>query len=49
MLKIAEAHGGDITPASRDGGGLTVTLIFPFSKAKKALIKVINMRVSCPV
>ncbi len=32
--EIAEAHGGRITLANRDGGGLTVTLILPFSTAK---------------
>jgi signal transduction histidine kinase len=27
--EIAEAHGGRITPANRDGGGLRVTLTLP--------------------
>jgi signal transduction histidine kinase len=27
--EIAEAHGGRITLANRDGGGLTVTMILP--------------------
>jgi signal transduction histidine kinase len=27
--EIAEAHGGRITLANREGGGLAVTLIFP--------------------
>ncbi|MBV6322863.1 sensor histidine kinase [Duganella violaceipulchra] len=31
--EIAEAHGGRITLANRDGGGLTVTLILPVSAA----------------
>ena len=28
--EIAEAHGGRITLANREGGGLAVTLILPF-------------------
>jgi len=31
--EIAEAHGGRITLANRDGGGLTVTLILPLAAA----------------
>ncbi|CAN7673038.1 PAS domain-containing sensor histidine kinase [Pseudoduganella sp. LjRoot289] len=31
--EIAEAHGGRITLANRDGGGLTVTLILPLASA----------------
>jgi nitrogen fixation/metabolism regulation signal transduction histidine kinase len=32
--EIAEAHGGRITLANRDGGGLTVTLILPVSSVQ---------------
>lgn len=31
--EIAEAHGGRITLANRDGGGLTVTLLLPVQHA----------------
>jgi signal transduction histidine kinase len=33
--EIAEAHGGRITLANRDGGGLTVSLILPPSSVRQ--------------
>jgi two-component system, NtrC family, nitrogen regulation sensor histidine kinase NtrY len=37
--EIAEAHGGRITLANRDGGGLAVTLILPAPMPASALMK----------